>query len=73
MMSISLLQNQGLSSEEVDMIRRPRDLEEVLRWGFGQPLPERCAEVIADFVVHDEFSHDVLVPWRDRWLVYHAT
>ena len=72
-MSIPVLLNQGLSPEEVDTIRRPRDLEEVLRWGFGQPLEERCAEVIADFVVHDEFSHDVLVPWRAHWVVYHAT
>jgi len=72
-MGIQVLLNQGLSPEELEVARRPRDLEEVLHWGFRQPLEERCAEVISDFVVHDEYSHDVLVPWRARWLVYQAT
>lgn len=68
-----VLQNQGLSDEELATVRRAENLEDVLLWGFRQPLEERCAEVIADFLVHDEFTHDVLVPWRERWLVYHAT
>lgn len=70
---IQVLLNQGLSGEELESVRQAENLEDVLRWGFRQPLEERCSEVIADFVVHDEFTHDVLVPWRQRWLVYHAT
>ena len=72
MMQVLLL-NQGLADEELDVIRGVENLEDVLRWGFRQPLELRCAEVIADFVVHDEFTHDVLVPWKGHWLVYHAT
>jgi len=49
-------------------------LQDVLEWGFRQPAEHRCPEVIADFVVQDEFSHDVLVPWRDGlWLAYQST
>lgn len=70
---MQVLLNQGLSDPELESVRAARNLEDVLRWGFCQPLEERCPEVIADFVVHDEFTHDVLVPWRARWLVYHAT
>ena len=70
---MQVLFNQGLSPEELKSVQAARNIEDVLRWGFGRPLAERCPEVIADFVVHDEFTHDVLVPWRAHWLVYHAT
>jgi hypothetical protein len=70
---MQVLLNQGLPDEELDAIRKVENLEDLLRWGFRQPLEARCAEVIADFVVHDEFTHDVLVPWKGRWLVYHST
>lgn len=36
-------------------------LQEVVRWGFAQKPPRDVAEVI----VQDEFSHDVVIPWRD--------
>ena len=36
-------------------------LQEVVRWGFAQKPPRDVAEV----VVQDEFSHDVVLPWRD--------
>jgi hypothetical protein len=46
-----------------------KSLADVLRWGLSQDPPI----VIADVVVQDEYTHDVLVPWGDRWLVYDAT
>jgi hypothetical protein len=70
---MQLLLNQGLSDQELEGIRNAQTLEDVLRWGSSQPRETRCAEIIADFVVHDEFTHDVLVPWKGLWLVYHAT
>jgi hypothetical protein len=36
-------------------------LQEVVRWGFSQQPPRDVAEV----VVQDELSHDVVLPWRD--------
>lgn len=63
-----------LTDAEVETLESHQSLEDVLRWGFAQPEAHRCREVIADLVVQDEFSHDVLVPWRDGlWLVYRAT
>lgn len=46
------------------------NLEEVLRWGFSLPAAERHPHVIERFVQQDEFTHDVLVPIRELWLVY---
>ena len=40
-------------------------LSDVLRWGRRQPLVLR-PEVITEVVVQDEYTHDAIVPWRDR-------
>ena len=69
---MQVLLNQGLNEAELATVRVFRTLEDVLLWGFGLPVTERCPSVIADVVVQDEYTHDVLVPWRSRWLIYHA-
>ncbi|MCY1015543.1 hypothetical protein [Pyxidicoccus sp. MSG2] len=45
-------------------------LQDVVRWGFAHTPPRDVAEV----VVQDEFTHDVVVPWKDgRYLVFDTT
>jgi hypothetical protein len=45
-------------------------LEDVVRWGLAHCPPR----MIADVVVQDEFTHDVVVPCGgERFLVYDAT
>lgn len=45
-------------------------LLEVVTWGLGQQPPLSVAEA----VTQDEFTHDLIVPWRDSLvLVYGAT
>ncbi|MBS2030711.1 MAG: hypothetical protein JST54_22595 [Deltaproteobacteria bacterium] len=39
-----------------------RMLDEVLRWGFAQSPPRD----VADIVIQDEYTHDVVLPWRDE-------
>ena len=47
-------------------------LRDVVNWGLAQAA---CTpQVVAEVVVQDEFSHDVIVPWRDGlFLVYGTT
>lgn len=68
----------NLSSVEMASIEKEvadhRSLEQVLRWGLSQPAGARLPQVIADVIVQDEYSHDVIVPWRAGLvLVYGAT
>ena len=44
-------------------------LQEVLRWGFAQS--PACA--VAEVVVQDEFTHDVVIEWAGRYLVFDTT
>lgn len=48
----------------------PRTLSEVIAWGLGHTPPL----VIAEVIVQDEYTHDVLLPFLDgKWLVYDTT
>ena len=44
-------------------------LQDVIRWGFSQTPPSD----VADVVIQDEFTHDVVLPWRDVFLVFDTT
>ena len=54
-------------------IPEQENLQDVMRWALsdaGGFVPQ----VIANVVVQDEFTHDVVVPWRDGLvLVYDTT
>lgn len=50
------------------------NLNDVLRWAFAHPAGVFEPTVVAAVVVQDEFTHDVIVPWRDGLvLVYDTT
>jgi hypothetical protein len=45
-------------------------LEDVVRWGHAQKPPRG----IADVVIQDEYTHDVVMPLAPgRWLVFETT
>jgi hypothetical protein len=50
-------------------VRPLRSLEQVARWAFSR----RPRSEIADVVVQDEYTHDVVVPWRGIHLVFDTT
>ncbi len=51
-------------------VLRLGSLQEVVRWGFSLEPPSDVAAV----VIQDEFSHDVVMPWRDgTYLVFDTT
>jgi hypothetical protein len=46
-----------------------RSLEQVVRWAFSRTPPSE----VADVIVQDEFTHDVVLPWRGMHLVFDTT
>ena len=70
--------NAKLSPEQLASVERElagqQNLNDVLKWARAAPPGTFLPSVVADVVVQDEFTHDVIVPWRDRLvLVYAAT
>ena len=71
---LALRDRAGLSGAEKAALERElaplRMLEAVVRWGYTSVPPRE----VADVVVQDEFSHDVVLPWeRGRYLVFDTT
>jgi hypothetical protein len=53
-----------------EAIARHRTLSEAVAWGLAHTPPL----VVADVIVQDEYTHDVLLPYRDgRFIVYDTT
>jgi hypothetical protein len=68
----------GLSDEQLTGIERElsgqRNLHDVMKWALSHPAGVFTQTVIAGVVVQDEFTHDVIVPWRGGLvLVYDTT
>jgi hypothetical protein len=68
----------NLSPEQLDQLGRElsgqQNLGDVMMWALAHPAGSFAPTVIAGVVVQDEFTHDVIVPWRDNLvLVYDTT
>ena len=55
---------------EVD---RHKGLNDVLAWAAGKPKSEIHPYIVAEVVTQDEFTHDVIVPYKNIFLVYDTT
>ena len=50
------------------------NLRDVMNWALSYPGGAFIPQVVADVIVQDEFTHDVVVPWREGLvLVYDTT
>ena len=72
-----ILNRAGLSYEQFEAIefelRDQRSLQDLLRWSQEQPEGTLIPGVISRFVVQDEFTHDLVVPWRDGLFIAYGT
>ncbi len=68
----------NLSAEQLAAVERElsgqHNLNDVMKWALSHPAGVFTPAVIAEVVVQDEFTHDVIVPWGDELvLVYDTT
>jgi hypothetical protein len=50
------------------------NLKDVMSWALSSRSGAFIPSVVAEVIVQDEFTHDVVVPWRDGLvLVYDTT
>jgi len=68
----------NLPSEEIAKIEvelsEQQNLNDVMKWALAQPKGIFIPTVVADVIVQDEFTHDVIIPYRnDLVLVYDTT
>ena len=49
------------------------NLKDLMTWALACPVGTFTPQVVADVVLQDEFSHDVIVPWRDGLVLVNDT
>ena len=67
----------NLSDEQLAAVERElsgqQNLNDVMKWARAHPAGVFGPTVIAGVIVQDEFTHDVIVPWRDNLVLVYGT
>jgi hypothetical protein len=67
----------NLSEEDFEKIshdlQQHQSLQDLLRWAQRQPEGALIPGAIAELIVQDEFTHDLVVPWQNVFIVYGTT
>ena len=77
-MSVLILNHADLPPEGIARIEGElsgqHNLNDVMKWALSHPEGTFAPSVVVDVVVQDEYTHDVIVPYRDGLvLVYDTT
>jgi hypothetical protein len=48
-------------------------LWQLMNWTKSQPKQHFDPQIVAEVIVQDEFTHDVVIPFRDVFLVFDTT
>ena len=73
-----VVNHSNLSSEQIARIENElsgqQNLNDVMKWALSYPKGVFIPSVVAHVIIQDEFTHDVIVPYRDDLvLVYDTT
>ena len=50
-----------------------KTLGQVLMWASSKPKSEFLPQIVAEIITQDEFTHDVIIPFKNFYLVYDTT
>ena len=59
-------------SELEEIIPAHENLRELMHWALDHP-GEFLPQVVKEVVIQDEFTHDVVVPWREGLVIVYDT
>jgi hypothetical protein len=76
--TMRVLNHANLSPQAIgeieDELPDQQNLKDLMNWALSYPAGPFMPQVVADVIVQDEFTHDVVVPWREGLvLVYDTT
>lgn len=67
----------SLSPEEIAQIESElsgqQNLHDVMKWALSHPKGVFIPSVVASVIVQDEFTHDVIIPYRDDLVLIYDT
>jgi hypothetical protein len=54
-------------------LAKHKTLGQALTWASAKPKGDLLPQIVAEVVTQDEFTHDVVIPYKDFFLVYDTT
>ncbi|HQU86493.1 MAG TPA: hypothetical protein PKY59_25405 [Pyrinomonadaceae bacterium] len=54
-------------------LAKHKTLGQVLTWATTKTKGDFLPQIVSEVVTQDEFTHDVVIPYRDLFLVYDTT
>lgn len=67
----------NVSNEKIEQIKRvlpkAENLLHLMKWTNSQPKSDFLPQIVQKVIVQDEFTHDVVIPYRDVFLVFDTT
>jgi hypothetical protein len=64
----------NISSQRFERIKQllpnAENLLQIMNWTKSQPKDSFLPQIVAEVIVQDEFTHDVVVPFQDVFLVF---
>lgn len=70
--NLANLPEEGFAELESELVNH-KTLGQVLTWASTKPKGDFLSQIVAEVITQDEFTHDVIVPFRDLFLVYDTT
>jgi hypothetical protein len=55
------------------ILPKAENLLGVINWTNSQPKKNFLPQIVAEVIVQDEFTHDVVIPFQDVFLVFDTT
>jgi len=76
-MAMKVINADNFSQEKIEQIKqilpKAENLLQVMNWINSQPKSNFLPQIVAEVVVQDEFTHDVVIPYQDVYLVFDTT
>lgn len=74
---MKIINADNIPNEKFERIKRAlpnaNNLLQVMNWTNSQPKSDFLRQIVAEVIVQDEFTHDVVIPFQDVFLVFDTT
>lgn len=70
--NLSNLSDEDFAELEKELLKH-KTLGKVLSWANAKPKSDFLSQIVAEVITQDEFTHDVIVPYKNLFLVYDTT
>lgn len=74
---MKIVNAENISNEKLEQIRQSlpavENLWQLINWANTRPKNDFIPNIVSEVIVQDEFTHDVIIPFRDVFLVFDTT